>query len=177
MDLNPYINDQVTQLPDYQMPAKLVIGLISDTHGLVRPQVATAFAGVEMILHAGDVGGQRVLDELARIAPVQAVSGNVDDRRDPGLRRERVITIGGVTVHVSHGDELGRPTAALALARYAGDVVVFGHTHRAVVRRDPAGRLAVNPGAAGPRRFDIQPSVARLTIAGGVVDAEIISLA
>jgi putative phosphoesterase len=155
----------------------MVVGLIADTHGLVRPQVADAFAGVELILHAGDVGGPSVLEQLGRIAPVEAVSGNVDDRRDPALRRARVVIAGGITIHVSHGDELGRPTPALALARYSGDVVVFGHTHRAVVHRDEAGRLAVNPGAAGPRRFDLQPSVARLTIVDGAVDVEIISLA
>jgi uncharacterized protein len=155
----------------------MVVGLIADTHGLVRPQVADAFAGVELILHAGDVGGPSVLEQLGRIAPVEAVSGNVDDRRDPALRRARVVIAGGITIHVSHGDELGRPTPALALARYNGNVVVFGHTHRAVVHRDETGRLAVNPGAAGPRRFDVQPSVARLTIVDGAVDVEIISLA
>jgi uncharacterized protein len=155
----------------------MVVGLIADTHGLVRPQVADAFAGVELILHAGDVGGPSVLEQLGRIAPVEAVSGNVDDRRDPALRRARVVIAGGITIHVSHGDELGRPTPALALARYSGNVVVFGHTHRAVVHRDETGRLAVNPGAAGPRRFDVQPSVARLTIVDGAVDVEIISLA
>ena len=85
----------------------------------------------------------------------------------------------GVTIHVSHGHELGRPTAELMLARYRGDVVIFGHTHRAVVVRD-GGRLAFNPGAAGPRRFDLKPSVARLTITAGdppAIDVEIISLA
>ena len=153
------------------------LGLISDTHGLVRPDVAGAFDGVAMILHAGDVGGASVLRALERIAPIDAVYGNVDDPHDPMLARERSVSIGGVTIHVSHGHELGRPTAERLLARYAGDVVVFGHTHRSVVLRDGSGRLAVNPGAAGPRRFDIQPSVARLTIAGGRAEVEIISLA
>jgi putative phosphoesterase len=160
----------------------IVVGLISDTHGLYRPEIARAFTGVTIILHAGDVGGPSVIEALQKIAPVEAVFGNVDDPRDPALLRERVVAIGGLTIHVSHGHELGRPTADLALSRYAGDVVVFGHTHRAVVVHDPAGRIAVNPGAAGPRRFDIQPSVGRLTI---VLDArggrrarvEIISLA
>jgi uncharacterized protein len=153
------------------------IGLISDTHGLFRPQIVTVFTGVDLILHAGDVGGARILDELSRLAPVHAVSGNVDDRRDPMLRIERIVEAGDIIIHVSHGDELGRPTPQLALARYAGDVVVFGHTHRSVILRDDAGRMAINPGAAGPRRFDVQPSVAKLTIAGRTVDAEIISLA
>lgn len=157
-----------------------MVGVISDTHGLVRPEIAGVFAGVQLILHAGDVGGRSVLDALSAIAPVEAVYGNVDDRHDPSLARERVVTIGGVTIHVSHGHELGHPTPALALARYTGDVVVFGHTHRAITLRDAADRLAINPGAAGPRRFDVEPSVARLAIGGGAppeIAVEIILLA
>jgi len=96
------------------------------------------------------------------------------------LARERVVSVGGVTIHVSHGHELGRPTPELALARYEGDVVVFGHTHRAIIQQGVAGRVGLNPGAAGPRRFDLRPSVARLTIVAGApseIDVEIISLA
>ena len=146
-----------------------------------------------MILHAGDVGGSNVLDALNAIAPTEAVFGNVDDAHDPALARERSVTVGGVTIHVSHGHELGRPTAELVAARYTGDVLVFGHTHRALVSRResvivptgvrkpiasrPRPALVVNPGAAGPRRFDVQPSVALLTIAQGRADAQIISLA
>jgi putative phosphoesterase len=157
--------------------APIVVGLVSDTHGLVRPGIADIFAGVRMILHAGDVDGRAVLEALSAIAPVEAVYGNVDDPRDPSLRRDRVVTIGGITIHVSHGHELGSPTPALVLARYRADVVVFGHTHRAVVERDAAGRIAINPGAAGPRRFNLQPSVARLTIARGSASVEIVTLA
>ena len=155
------------------------IGLISDTHGLLRPEVTAALAGVALILHAGDVGGPAVLAALSAMAPVEAVFGNVDDVHDPSLARERVVTLGGITIHVSHGHELARPTPELMLARYRGDVVIFGHTHKAVVVRD-GGRVAFNPGAAGPRRFDLQPSVARLTITAGAppaIDVEIISLA
>jgi putative phosphoesterase len=154
----------------------IIVGLISDTHGLVRPEIATVFAGVQLILHAGDVGGSSVLARLATIARVEAVYGNVDDPHDPALRAERVVTLGGVTIHVSHGHELARPTPELALGRYRGDVVVFGHTHRALIVRDDANRTAVNPGSAGPRRFDRQPSVARVTIRDGEADVEIISL-
>lgn len=153
-----------------------IIGLISDTHGLVRPEVAKALAGVEMILHAGDVGGPSVLEALNKIAPTEAVYGNVDDPHDPALARERVVSIGGLTIHVSHGHEIGSPTAEKLAARYAGDVLVFGHTHRAVVVR-VGGVLVVNPGAAGPRRFELQPSVARLTIANGIAEVETILLA
>jgi len=141
-----------------------VVGVVADTHGLVRPGLAAALAGVQRILHAGDVGGGGVLEALSQLAPVDAVFGNVDDSHDPSLARERVVTLGGVTIHVSHGHELGSPTPLLALARYAGDVVIFGHTHRSIVVRDRAGRIGMNPGAAGPRRFNLQPSVARLTI-------------
>ncbi len=154
----------------------LRVGLVSDTHGLVRPELPEVLAGVALILHAGDVGGLQVLRELSAIAPVEAVFGNVDDPHDPSLARERSVTIGGVAIHVSHGDELGSPSPERMLERYAGDVVVFGHTHRAVVLRK-GGRTAVNPGAAGPRRFDLRPSVAILTIVDAAAEVEIISLA
>ena len=152
-----------------------VVGLISDTHGLVRPEVARVFAGVDLIVHAGDVGGGAVLAALQTIAPVEAVYGNVDDAQDPALARERVLPIGGLTLHVSHGHEVGSPTPELLFARYRGDVLAFGHTHRALVVWQ-GDRVAVNPGAAGPRRFDLRPSVARLTIAGGRVEVAVISL-
>src|SRR5687767_15584194 len=87
-----------------------IVGLISDTHGLMRPAVHQALAGVELILHAGDVGGQSILDELALIAPVRAVYGNTDAPDMPGLAEEIAVTIGGVNIHVSHGHELGSPT-------------------------------------------------------------------
>jgi len=156
--------------------ARIVVGLISDTHGLVRPDVQRVFSGVELILHAGDVGGAAVLEALAKIAPTEAVYGNVDDPHDPALAPERVVRIGSITIHVSHGHELGRPTPALLLERYRGDVLVFGHTHRATVH--PAGRrLCINPGAAGPRRFNLQPSVARLTIEDATTHVDVVSLA
>ena len=154
----------------------MIIGLVSDTHGLVRPEIAQALAGVSMILHAGDVGGRAVLEALGRIAPVEAVWGNVDDPDDPRLAPERSLTVDGVVIHVSHGHELGRPTPDLLLSRYHGDVVVFGHTHQAVVV-ERGRRIAVNPGAAGPRRFDVRPSVARLVIRDQRAAVEIISLA
>jgi putative phosphoesterase len=157
------------------MPA-LVVGLVSDTHGLFRPQLREALAGVDLIIHAGDVGGADVLRQLSEIAPVEAVSGNVDDRRDPLLRRERSLPVGALTIHVSHGDELGSPRPELLLARYAGDVLVYGHTHRPLVFRSADNRLVVNPGAAGPRRFDIKPSCARLTIANERFEVEIVTI-
>ncbi len=152
------------------------IGLISDKHGLLRPGIAAIFTGVSRILHAGDVGGPSILTALSAIAPVEAVAGNVDDPCDPMLAAERTIVTGGLTVHVSHGHELGSPTAGKLFARYTADVLVFGHTHKAVVVRDGSGRLVVNPGAAGPRRFNVKPSVALLRIERGRADVEIIWL-
>ena len=152
-----------------------MIGLISDTHGMVRPTVHPALAGVELILHAGDVGGDQVLDELLLIAPVFAVFGNTDDEKNPRLSDAIERTIGGVRIHVSHGHEVGSPTPARLLERYAADVIVYGHTHRQIVVRVD-DRLVVNPGAAGARRFKLEPSVARLTIADGRPSVEIIPL-
>ena len=151
------------------------IGLISDTHGLVRPDVHEALAGVELILHAGDVGGEAILSELGLIAPVRAVGGNTDPLGVPWLEDELALEVGGVTIHVSHGHEVGRPTPARLLERYPAEVIVYGHTHRQLITR-AGDRLVVNPGAAGPRRFDLEPSVARLTIAGGLAAVEIVPL-
>ena len=152
-----------------------LIGLISDTHGQFRDEVRDALRDVSLILHAGDIGGSRILRELRDIAPVQAVYGNVDDRHDPALAGHLQLTVHGVRIHVSHGHELGSPTPEGMLQAYPADVVVFGHTHRAVIERVD-GRLAVNPGAAGPRRFNLKPSVARLTIAENGPDVEIVWL-
>ena len=152
-----------------------VIGLVSDTHGLVRPDIFSALDGVELILHAGDVGGTEVLAELATIAPVEAVAGNTDPPGTPGLVSSLEREIDGVRIHVSHGHEVGRPTPERLLALYPHDVLVYGHTHRQLITR--AGqRLAINPGAAGPRRFSLMPSVGKLVIEGGRVDAELVTL-
>ena len=152
-----------------------VIGLISDTHGLLRPGVHAALTGVELILHSGDVGGSGILDELRLIAPVKAVFGNTDREDEPGLTEAIAVAIDGVRVHVSHGHEVGSPTPAKLATRYDADVVVFGHTHRPLVSR-LGNQLFVNPGAAGPKRFDITPSVARLTIQGGKAEVEIVDI-
>lgn len=157
-----------------------VIGLISDTHGLVRPSVHEALAGVEVILHAGDVGDDDVLDELEQIAPVRAVFGNTDLPGMPRLVESFVHQVGDFRIHVSHGHELGAPTPERLLARYTEDVLVYGHTH--ISRVEYVGeRLVVNPGAAGPARFNLRPSVARLIVearatGGRRTEVEIITL-
>ena len=150
------------------------IGLISDTHGLFRPECVAAFAGVDRILHAGDVG-DGVLEILATIAPVLAVAGNTDLAGDPRLEPALELAVDGVTIHVSHGHELGRPRPDMLLARYDARVVIYGHTHEPLVHRVD-GRLVVNPGAAGPARFNVRPTVARLTIDRGTAEVEIVYL-
>lgn len=152
----------------------IIIGLVSDTHGLVRNGLFRALGGVSQIFHAGDVGGRDVLETLRSIAPVQAVYGNVDPI-DGVLPDEIVTDIGGLSIHVSHGHELGSPTPAKLLSRYSADILVFGHTHRAVVERSGT-RLVINPGAAGPKRFDVKPSVAILRISNGKAEVEIVAL-
>ncbi|HET7372721.1 MAG TPA: metallophosphoesterase family protein [Gemmatimonadaceae bacterium] len=153
-----------------------VVGLISDTHGLLRPEVHQALAGVELILHAGDVGGDDILIELEQIAPVHAVYGNTDPPGHPQLVASLEETVAGVRVHVSHGHELGAPTPDKLLATYDADVIVYGHTHKPLVV-NVDGRWVVNPGAAGPRRFDLVPSIARMTIRDGVVSVDVVKLA
>jgi uncharacterized protein len=140
----------------------MTVGLISDTHGLMRPEALQALAGADLILHAGDVGGLAILDALATVAPVRAVLGNVDPL-DGTLPAAIDCEIDGVRLHVSHGHEVGSPTPARLTARYTADIIVYGHTHKSLIER--SGRtLVINPGAAGPRRFKLQPSVALLRL-------------
>jgi putative phosphoesterase len=153
----------------------VLVGLISDTHGLVRPDVHTALAGVDLILHAGDVGDQLVLDELALIAPVRAVRGNTDSH-ELDLPAAIDIELDGVRVHVSHGHEVGRPGPENLSSAYDATLVVYGHTHRQRVDR-VGEQWVVNPGAAGARRFDLLPSVARAVIENGGVQITLIPLA
>ena len=140
----------------------MLVGLISDTHSLIRAEALAALHGVELILHAGDVGTASVLRELRGIAPVHAVHGNVDDPA-MGLPQSVDLILDGVSVHMSHGHELGTPRPDNLSARYRADVIIFGHTHRALIETR-GETLIVNPGAAGPRRFNLQPSVAVLSI-------------
>ncbi|MCC6244026.1 MAG: metallophosphoesterase family protein [Gemmatimonadaceae bacterium] len=154
----------------------LTIGLISDTHGLVRPEVFDALAGVDLILHAGDVGPPEVLVELAAIAPVRAVWGNTDapGRTDLVERIDEMFE--QVRVVVTHGHEIGSPNPPRLVSAYMhADVIVYGHTHQQLITR-AARRMVINPGAAGARRFKLQPSVAKLFIDGRQSDAQIITL-
>jgi putative phosphoesterase len=149
------------------------VGLISDTHGLLRPEAIAVLRGSDAILHAGDVGGAEVLAALAAVAPLTAVRGNNDHGAwADELPETATVTVGGVAIHVVHD------LAALRTAPPPGEcrVVVSGHSHRpAVVERD--GRLWVNPGSAGPRRFKLPIAVAELAIVRGAVRARIVELA
>jgi hypothetical protein len=153
------------------------VGLISDTHGRLRPEVFGHFAGVEHIVHAGDIGDLGVLADLEAIAPVTAVWGNTDDfaiRR--AVPESATLEAGGRTLRVVHGHQVGSPTpAALAEAFMDAEIVVFGHTHRPLVER-LKGRLYVNPGGAGAPRFGLRPSIMLLELRAADEDIRLIEL-
>jgi len=148
------------------------VGLISDTHGLLRPDALEALAGVDRIIHAGDIDFSGILDELARIAPVHAVLGNMD--RHNGLRhlpRFDIIETGGIAIGVIHDrDQLDLDPAAAELS-----VVVYGHSHRPSVE-EKEGVIFINPGSTGPRRFKLPVTLGFLHIAYARVTPEIIEL-
>jgi putative phosphoesterase len=153
------------------------IGIISDTHGLLRAEVFEAFDGVEHILHAGDVGDPGILDELAAIAPVTAVWGNVDGF-DVRKRTTEIaeIELAGARVVVLHGMQLGAPTPEKAAAAHPdATLVVFGHSHKPLIRQVGAV-LAVNPGSAGRQRFRDPVTVALAEIVDGSVTAHRVEL-
>jgi putative phosphoesterase len=153
------------------------LGVISDTHGLLRAEVFDVFAGVEHILHAGDVGDAGILDELAALAPVTAVWGNVDGWDVRGRTQEVAeIELGGVRVVVVHGMQFGSPTPARVAAAYPdARLVVFGHSHRPLIEQ-VGPTLAVNPGSAGRQRFRDPVSVALADITDGKVTARLVDL-
>jgi uncharacterized protein len=151
--------------------AKLTVGVVSDTHGLVRPEAVEALRGSDVILHAGDVGGSHVLQELGELAPVIAVRGNVDGGWARLLPERRRLDLGGVPVLVLHD----RALLGLDPAREGLRVVVFGHSHRPLAERHD-GVLWFNPGSAGPRRFRLPVSVGRLVIEDGRIRPRLIPL-
>lgn len=153
------------------------IGLISDTHGRLRPEVFDRFRDVEHILHGGDIGDLDILAALEAIAPVDAVFGNTDgfairERVPEKVERE----MGGRSLLLVHGHQLGAPTPErLAGAFPAADIVVFGHTHRPANVRI-GSRLFLNPGGAGAPRFGLKPSIAILELDAGTESFELIEL-
>ena len=151
----------------------LLIGVISDTHGLLRPQALDALRGCDLIIHAGDVGSPDILAPLRALAPTHAVRGNVD--KGPWADRlpmTEIVDVGGLRIYVLHiiADlDLDPPTAGFA-------AVIYGHSHQpSIETRD--GVLYLNPGSAGPRRFNLPISLARITIAGTTLTPQLITLA
>lgn len=148
------------------------IGLIADTHGLLRPEALAALRGCTQIIHAGDVGKPAVLDGLRAIAPLAAIRGNVDHGDWALALPERLdLRIAELTLHVLHDlKQLDRDPVAAGIG-----VVIAGHSHQPKVeRRD--GVLYVNPGSAGPRRFSLPISLAVLELDGGQAQVELINL-
>jgi putative phosphoesterase len=148
------------------------LGVISDTHGLLRPEAVVALSGSELIIHSGDIGSPDVLEELRSVAPVVAIRGNVDKGTwAAGLRAVEVVEADRASLYVLHD------LAALDLDPAAAgfQAVIAGHSHRPGIET-PNGVLYVNPGSAGPRRFSLPITVARLEVVGTRIAARIIEL-
>ncbi len=150
----------------------MIVGVISDTHGLLRPEARSALRGSDYIIHAGDVGDPAILDKLGEIAPVTAVRGNVDHGAwAQKIPATNLLEIGEVSIYILHNlQELDiKPEAAKFAA------VIYGHSH-VPTQEVKNGVLYFNPGSAGPRRFKLPVSVGRLTIEGGKIKAKILLL-
>ncbi|RPI20508.1 MAG: metallophosphoesterase [Acidobacteria bacterium] len=154
----------------------MIIGVISDTHNLLRPQVFEAFSGVDRIIHAGDIGSADILTELQALAPVHAVYGNTD--RFPLVERlkdREELTLGSTRVFVTHVGGKPQDMSRFYPEVASADLVIFGHSHRPVhVVQDNV--VFFNPGSAGPRRFSLPVTVGKIEINDGVIDARIIEL-
>lgn len=149
-----------------------MIGVISDTHGLLRPEALTALQGSQHIIHAGDVGAIDILGKLRALAPITAIRGNVDkDAWARGLPETEAVEIGGIAIYVLH--DLAKLDLKPEAAGFT--VVISGHSH--VPKQETrAGVLYFNPGSAGPRRFKLPVTVGRLSVQAGSVHAEIIRI-
>ncbi|HEX4825800.1 MAG TPA: metallophosphoesterase family protein [Candidatus Polarisedimenticolaceae bacterium] len=154
------------------MSAPTRLGLISDTHGLLRPEALELLRGVDHIVHAGDVGDPTILEALGVIAPVTAVRGNVDrERWAEALPETEMIELGGLTVYVLH--DLGRLTIDPGAAGVG--LVVSGHSHKPLIEQR-RGVLYVNPGSAGPRRFKLPITLGEVVITRGAPSARLVEL-
>ena len=146
------------------------LGVIADTHGLLRPEVLEVFRAVDHILHAGDVGPPHLLTELEAIAPVTAVYGNTDGW-ELRVRLPQVATVelDGFEIVVTHGDQFGTPTPERVQAEFpTAEIIVFGHTHRPLLTLVDTVVTVMNPGGAGARRFNLPPSVGILELEPGI---------
>jgi putative phosphoesterase len=151
---------------------EILVGVISDTHGLLRPEAVAALRGTDLIIHAGDVGTAEVLDALRELAPTFVVRGNVDKAHWAGALPMTVhVEVGELLFHVLHDiSELDLDPAA---AGYTA--VVYGHSHRPSIEMRE-GVLFLNPGSAGPRRFKLPVSIARVSVSGQQLRPEIVEL-
>ena len=155
------------------------LGLIADTHGLLRPEVFAAFLGVDRILHAGDIGEPELLIELETIAPVTAVWGNTDGAALRDRLPEVVETrLEGFDFLLVHGHQVGSPSPEELHRRWpAAEVIIFGHTHKPLLTIVDQVVTVMNPGGAGPRRFDLAPSVGIMELEPGIPPrARVVSL-
>ena len=146
------------------------LGIIADTHGLLRPEVFSVFQEVDRIFHAGDIGSLDILSDLEAVAPVTAVYGNTDGfpLRDR-LAAVVEVEVDGFRIVLTHGDAFGVPTAGKLNQAYPeAEVILFGHTHRPLLTIVDTVVTVMNPGAAGPRRFDLQPSVGIMELEAGI---------
>jgi uncharacterized protein len=146
------------------------LGVIADTHGLLRPEVYQAFAEVDHILHAGDVGPLQLIDELGALAPITAVYGNTDgDEARRRLPQVATVELEGFDIVVTHGDQFGSPTPeGLNAAFPQAQIIVYGHTHRPLLTVVDVVVTVMNPGGAGHRRFGLPPSVGILELEPGI---------
>ena len=146
------------------------LGIISDTHGLLRPEVFEVFAEVDHILHAGDIGPPDLLTELETLAPVTAVYGNTDGW-DIRSRVPQVasLRLDGFDIVVTHGDQFGSPTPEKLNAAFPeAEILIYGHTHRPLLTTVDVVVTVMNPGGAGPKRFDLPPSVGIMELEAGI---------
>jgi uncharacterized protein len=152
--------------------AMMRIGAISDTHGLLRPEAVTALAGVDHILHAGDVGDARILDALRAIAPVTAIRGNIDTSGPcAALPATELVELGGTVFYLLHDvKQLDLDPGSASIS-----VVLSGHSHKPLIEHR-RGVLFLNPGSAGPRRFSLPIALAMVTLGNGAPRAEVIDL-
>ena len=151
------------------------IGVISDTHGLVRPEVAAAFARVDAIVHAGDIGGGHVLDALRAIAPVTFVEGNNDDATGEEIVRTTIGGLGILLTHILPKPQKPAPRVVASLREEPADIVIFGHSHMQFNDR-VGGVWYFNPASAGPRRFHLPVSVGLLEKRGRAWRAKHVAL-
>jgi putative phosphoesterase len=148
----------------------LRLGIISDTHGRLRPEVFDVFSQVDHILHGGDVGAADLLTELEALAPVTAVFGNTDGFDVRGrVPQVAEIELDGFLITITHGDQFSSPNPrVLCNAFPTAEIIVYGHTHRPLLELVDKTVTVMNPGSAGPARFNARPSVGIMELEAGI---------